>query len=198
MWLSVVAVMGLVWLLGLTILVAALVRHIGAIQVVAASGAGGKGFNFDTDGPALFRPLPVKAADGLEASGVSTDEDRVAIFLSSSCGTCWERASEIVAQGRGLGKLVLLVTGGNVRGLEQIRMVLDGTGVPAIYDPLAHDIVKALDISSTPFGFRFAGGRIIAKAYLRGPADFEGLLAAAAPGPSIRISRDLERSNVDV
>ena len=148
MWLSVVAVMGLVWLLGLTILVAALVRHIGAIQVVAASGAGGKGFNFDTDGPALFRPLPVKAADGLEASGVSTDEDRVAIFLSSSCGTCWERASEIVAQGRGLGKLVLLVTGGNVRGLEQIRMVLDGTGVPAIYDPLAHDIVKALDIGS--------------------------------------------------
>jgi hypothetical protein len=175
-------VLGFAWLLGLTVLVGALIRHMGALQIVAGFGSAPQGmsFNFDTDGPWIPSVLPGRAAAALERAGISTADLAVA-FFSSSCMPCLERAEEIVREHPNPARTLFLVTGDHEEAVETMTQALAPVGAPILFDPDAHDIVKSLDIEATPFAFRIAAGEVVQKAYLRSARDFMQLASADLP-----------------
>lgn len=172
-------VVALVWLLVLTVLFAAVVRHLGALQVAAGAGESPTGgFNFDTDGPWIPSPLPDRAAAALGRAGVAA-ADFVAVFFSAGCGTCLERAHGIADLEPDRARTVFLI-GGSHRPdpLADLLAALEPTGAPILTDPDAHDIAKSLGIQSTPFAFRVRDGQVVGKVYVRSEADLETLAAS--------------------
>jgi hypothetical protein len=180
-WPYILGTLGLVWLTALTVLLAALIRHVGALQLAVQAGGinSGESFDFDSDGPVVGSELSPQTVNLLEDAGIVPDDrsEWTAVFLSSSCVPCWERASEIVGRGEGLDRTVFLVTGANPKGLERLQTLFGQTDFHVLYDPAARDIVESLDIRSTPFAFRFTS-KVTAKRYLRSSEDFPSLVQA--------------------
>lgn len=177
---NVLLAVGLVWLLTLTVLFASVVRHLGAIQAVGTNGqAPSGGWLFDTDGPWIPSSLPDRARAILQASGVQID-DLIVTFFSSRCGPCVERATEVAAGVAEPAHNLFLVTGNQADAVRTMRDILEPTGAPILTDPHAHDIVKSLTISSTPFTFRVVGGQVVGKAFLRDFDDYRNLAAVPA------------------
>jgi hypothetical protein len=175
---TILLVLGLLWLLALTLLVAAIVRHLATFRVTAlAAGGAPTGFSFDTDGPWIPSALPLRASEAFDAAGVSTD-DFVAAFFAASCKSCLKRAEDIARRGVERQRTVFLITGNHPEGLDNLGAVLGQTGAPLLFDPDAHDIVKSLEINSTPFAFRVSGREIVAKTYIR---SVEDLVRISAP-----------------
>ena len=181
MWTLALTIIGLAWLLVVTIMMAALIRHVGALQVVVEARADVEpDFSFEADGPPVPSVIPSKVLQEFEDAGVSTEQDQIVVFLSAGCLPCRERASEIVAR-QDVGPSIFLVTGGDRRhGLEELRELLTPSGSPIIYDPVAFNIVKGLNINLTPFAFRISHGGVIAKTYLRNGRDIERILEGDA------------------
>lgn len=168
-------VIALVWLLAVTVLLAAVVRHLGALQAAGAVSDAPEGaFNFDTDGPWIPSAVPERGTTALARAGFAA-RDYVAVFFSAGCGTCLERAQAIAQEGVDSEHTLFLLTGTRERALDDLRRVLEGTGATLLTDPEAHDVVKALEIQSTPFAFRVIDGDVVGKAYLRTIEDFLGL-----------------------
>jgi len=78
-WTYLLGTLAVVWLVGLTVLLAALIRHVGALQLAVEAGgmSSGESFDVDTDGPAVGSQVPESTLDllyGLFADecGVST------------------------------------------------------------------------------------------------------------------------------
>lgn len=172
---------GLLWLLMLTLAVAGLTRHMGAIKAASVGGTAPEGgWLFDTDGPWIPSDLPPRAAAAFGSNGLETN-DLVVTFFSSRCGTCLERAEEISAVTEGVTSNVFLVTGSDPDSVEEISSILARAKGQVITDPDAHDIVKSLDISSTPFAFRVVEGRVVAKAFIRSVDDYTRLAKQDLP-----------------
>ncbi len=169
----------LVWLLVLSIALVAVIRYVGALQAAGAGLTAGQGNALlDTDGPWIPSPLPDRAASAFRAHGVQVD-DLVATFFSPTCGSCLERAEQVAAALIDPARNVFLVTG-DVESAKDFSRILAATGVPILTNPDAQNIVKSLDIRSTPFTFRVIGGQVVAKAFVRGPGDY---LRMFDPGP---------------
>jgi hypothetical protein len=80
-------VIGLLWLLVLTVAFAGIVRHLAAMQVAGVGSAAPEGgWLFDTDGPWVPSALPDRAAAALHGHGIPTD-DLVVTFFSAHCGS---------------------------------------------------------------------------------------------------------------
>lgn len=190
---NVLLTVGLLWLLVLTILFAGVVRHLGAMQ---AAGTGDQaprgGWLFDTDGPWIPSELPDRARAALQTNGIQTD-DLTATFFSSRCGPCVERATEVAAVVADPTRNVFLVTGAQPEAVQNMREILQATGARILTDPDAHDVVKSLDISSTPFAFRIVDGQVVGKAYLRNVDDYSdlaGMSVEAAIAQATRAADD--------
>lgn len=167
----------LAWLLVLTVAFLGVTRHLGSMQ---AGGAGlqapNGGAMFDADGPWIPSLLPERAATALGARGIQTD-DLVATFFSSSCGSCLERAEQIAGAITDASRNVFLVAGWDPDRVGDITRVLAPTQAPIITDPDAQNVVKSLDIRSSPFTFRVIGGQVIAKAFVRSVGDYTRMTA---------------------
>jgi hypothetical protein len=178
-------VVALVWLLVVTVLLAGVVRHLGGLQAAGVlTDASEVGFNFDTDGPWIPSVLPERAVAALSRAGF-VERDYVAVFFSAGCGTCLDRAQAIAKAGIDVDRTLFLLTGSRERALDDFRQVLEPTGATLLADPEAHDIVKALDIQSTPFAFRVTDRQVVGKAYVRSVGDF---VALSAPSHTERMS----------
>ena len=183
------------WLLALTLLVAGLVRHLATLHAAggASTDTAATGFNFDTDGPWIPSALPDPVVEIFRSSGVQT-KDLMAAFFSASCKACLARAEDIARSEPHPERTVFLLTGHHPEGLENLRMALASTGATLLYDPAAHDIVKSLDINSTPFAFRVFEGEVISKSYIRTVDDFRRV-AAADPTQAIELPADAEEAH---
>ncbi len=162
----------LAWLLALTVAFVAVTRHLGVMQAAGAGLAAPQGGALlDTDGPWIPSVLPDRAAMAFRAHGIPTD-DLVASFFSSSCGSCLERAEQIVASLTDPRRNVFLVTGSDPERVADITRILAPSHVPIVTDPDAQNVVKSLDIKSTPFTFRVIDGQVVAKSFVRGSGDY--------------------------
>jgi hypothetical protein len=169
---EVFVVVVLVWMSALTVAVLGLTRHLAAVQATgAASSAPDGGALLDTDGPFIPSPLPDRTVAAFRAHGIGTD-DLIATFFSSRCGTCFEKAEQIVGTKPDPARNVFLVSGSDPDLLRDLLRILDPSGVPVIGDPDAPNIVKSLDIMSTPFAFRVVDEQVVAKAFVRSAADY--------------------------
>ncbi|WP_404352117.1 hypothetical protein LG324_04260 [Phycicoccus jejuensis] len=169
-WTYLLGTLAVVLLVGLTVLLAALIRHVGALQLAVEAGgmSSGESFDVDTDGPAVGSQVPESTLDLLYEGGIGPNQGvLVAVFLSTSCVPCTERASEIVSRCQGLDRTIFLVSGGTPEGLERLRNLFATVDSSVLYDPQAREIVNSLDVKSTPFAFRISENKITGKAYLR-------------------------------
>lgn len=167
-------VVGFVWLFAMTAVLLGLVRHMGALQVALTTAASSPtvAYNFETEGPYIPSALPEVALEAFEAEGIPLDEIAVT-FFAAGCGPCIERAEEIVASQPDLEHAVFLIAGSSrPAAVTELREIIEGAGARVIVDPHAHDIVKSLDISATPFAFGVVAGEVVTKAYVRGLDDF--------------------------
>lgn len=191
MWPYLLIAVGILWLTGLTLLLAALIRHVGALQLAVQAGGinSGEVFDVDTDGPTVGSELPERTIELLREAGLGPEraDDLVVVFLSSSCVPCWERANEIVSQREGLDRTVFLVSGGYAKGLAQLRTLFERVDSLVVWDPTAREIVRSIDVKSTPFAFRFSRHMITDKAYLRNANDFKRLLGPDASVESAEV-----------
>lgn len=187
-------ILALVWLLALTVLLAGLIRHVATLSLAgsAAPVDGSAGFNFETDGPWVPSALPEKVVDVFRIAKVSTD-DLVAVFFSAACKSCLERAEDIARSDIDPERVVFLLAGHHPEGLENLREALEPTRAQLLLDPDAHDVVKSLDINSTPFAFRVLDSEIVAKTYIRGIDDFTRLAADELTNRDQFDARPLER-----
>lgn len=167
-------VVGFVWLFLMTVVLFGLVRHMGALQVAltTATSAPTVAYNFETEGPYIPSALPELVVGAFEEEGIPLDE-LVVTFFAAGCGPCIERAEEIVTSQPDLEHTVFLIAGSSrPTAVSQLREIIEGGGARVIVDPHAHDIVKSLDISATPFAFGVVAGEVVAKAYVRDLDDF--------------------------
>jgi hypothetical protein len=74
-------------------------------------------------------------------------------------------------------RTVILLTGSYPEGLASLGDAFRDAGAVMLFDPDAHDVVKSLDINSTPFAFRVVDSEIVAKTYIRTADDFRRLAA---------------------
>jgi len=164
--LSVIVALMALWLLVLTVVLLALLRHIAESNILAIAG---RPFSVDADGPELDSEVPaaLRAAVGVDAISGSV----LVTFMSASCGPCLETA-------RGLAELndipteaVFLVTARPGEG-SQVLELLARTGRRVITDPSARELALEANIHSTPFSFYADRGRVTRKAYLRSVGDF--------------------------
>lgn len=163
----------LVWLLALSLLVAGLVRHLGTLQAVGSANlqAPAGGFLYDTDGPWIPSELPGRVLSAFTAYGIQT-HDMTVTFFSSGCGSCIERATNVAKAVEDPDRNVFLITGAHAETSRELRSILAPSGAPMLTDPEAHDIVKTMEINSTPFAFRVIDGQVVSKAYLRTVDDY--------------------------
>lgn len=84
----------------------------------------------------------------------------------------------------------VFLVAGDEDGAKDLCDILRVTGVTIMLNPEAQNIIKALDINSTPYTFRVVEGQVVAKSYLHGAADYQRMLttgdvpAAATPPDS--------------
>lgn len=169
------------WLVVLTVLFAAVVRHLGTLEATMLGIAGGTRFDFDADGPAVGSELPGEVGELLARHEVDPLAEAVVLFASTSCGSCLERAEEFsrtpAAAGAGL---VVLAAGRDPQRAAELRQVLAPATAVFVTDPDAHEIVRRLEVNSTPFAVRIAAGTVTGKAYVRVGDDIAELLAAGS------------------
>lgn len=180
MWTEVLLVIGFAWLLVLTLLFAGLAQHAGAVQATgSAAKAPEGGFLLDTDGPWIPSECPARTRQILQTNGIGL-ADLTITFFSSTCGPCLERATQIATTSPDPACNVFLVTGSNATTVGEMRRILVPVGAPVLYDPDAHDLVKSLEINSTPFAIRLVDGKIVGKGYIRELADYQNVSAIPA------------------
>jgi hypothetical protein len=176
----------LVWLLILSAAMIGLVRYVGVLQAAGTTVAGQQSHGnamLDTDGPYIPSPLPDRTAATLLSYGAQP-ADLVATFFSPTCGSCLERAEQIAGSLVDAQRNVFLMTGDDPDRATDMLRILEPTGVTVIRSPDAQNILKSLDISSTPFTFRVLDGQVVAKAYVRGLNDYLRMFDATPPGPA--------------
>jgi hypothetical protein len=162
----------LVWLAVLTVAFVGVTRHLGAAQAAGAGPSVGQGGALlDGDGPWIPSVLPDRVRDSLDRLGLPTD-DLVATFFSARCGTCLEKALEIREVVTSAASNVFLIAGAEDELVQNMIETLAPTGVRVVLDPDAQNIVKGLEIKSTPFSFRVVDGQVVAKSFVRGAADY--------------------------
>ena len=194
MWTDVLLVIGFAWLLVLTFLFAGLARHAGAVQ--AAGGAAKPpegGFLLDTDGPWIPSEFPARAREILQASGIGL-ADLTITFFSSTCGPCVERAAQIATTGPDPARNVFLVTGANATAVAEMRRILAPAAAAVLCDPDAHNVVKSLEINSTPFTVRVVDSQVVGKAYVRSLADYQNIADIPAVDAALQAYGDHARS----
>lgn len=121
MWTEVLLVIGFAWLLVVTLLLAGLVRHVGAMQAAGTTPRAPEGgWLFDTDGPWIPSEFPARARRILESHGIGVG-DLTVTFFSSSCGPCVERATQIARIAPDPGRNLFLVTGANPSATRRRR-----------------------------------------------------------------------------
>ncbi len=194
MWTDVLLVIGFAWLLVLTFLFVGLARHAGAVQAAGgAAKAPEGGFLLDADGPWIPSEFPERAREILQASGIGLG-DLTITFFSSTCRPCVEQAAQIAAAGPDPARNVFLVTGANTAAVAEMRRILAPAGAPVLSDPDAHNVVKSLEINSTPFTVRVVDGQVVAKAYVRRLADYQNIADIPAVDAALQADRDRARS----
>jgi hypothetical protein len=151
------AVLVVVWIGVLTIVVLLLVRQVGLVTV-----------RLD-----LRRDLDAPIADGI---GLGTEigpsvarhvdaEKAYVLILGAVCGPCRELALDL-SQQRFAHPVVAFISGS--AELAQGIADLLPSGMNVVLDPEALVAVQELEIETTPFVFQIEGGRVTAKAALRG------------------------------
>jgi hypothetical protein len=191
----VLAVFG-VWLLTLSVLFAAVVRHLGTMQATMVGIARGMPFDFAADGPDLMSEVPGPVRETLAGYGIAGDANLVVLFVSTSCDPCLERVEEFSRSPAGAGaRLVVLAAGRDPDRVARFRDLLGPSSAAFVTDPAAHETVTALHIQSTPFALRMSNGRIVEKTYVSSAADVEALLKHVPARPSPTDATTEERSN---
>lgn len=174
---AVLQLVELVWLLVVSIALLAVIRYVGALQAAGGGAAAERGNAvLEADGPWIPSPLPDRALAALQARDIPVD-DLVVTFFSPRCGSCLERAEQVVAVLTNPARNVFLVAG-DEDGAKDLCDILRVTDVPIMLNPDAQNIIKALDINSTPYTFRVVEGKVVAKSYLHDAADYQRMLTA--------------------
>lgn len=166
------------WLIALTVLVIGLARNQAIVQL--ANIPGPPRINMDADGPEVGSDVPGEVIRLLNdsAPGWTVDHGGVILFMSASCGPCRDVAAAVVGRRELSAGVTFLVAGRhNVAG--DLVGILKPTGRPVILNPEAQDIMKLMNVHSSPFAFAIAEGRVHSKRFIRSAEDV-ALFAKAA------------------
>lgn len=163
-----------VWLIALTVAVWSLARVLAAEQLSVASGLGSR-LRLDDDGPPIGEEIPPMLKHALADLGLNVKNETTRImFLSSSCGVCYERLSELMNTRPDLTSAVFLLAGrADAQATKEFMQVLMDQSAHTVADPTARDLAAALSIHSTPFAVGVRGSHVVDKAYIRHGADFQ-------------------------
>jgi hypothetical protein len=148
------------WLGVLTFVVVLLVRQVGLLTVRLSMAT--QAISLDDDGPEIGSTLPEDVAE------VMPEEERAYVLLiSASCEPCRELVVEL--DGRRFEQSVVALVPGRQEQAAELAALLP-TGIRAVLDPDATDLVESLDLESTPFAIEIERGTVSRKVHLYGGA----------------------------
>jgi len=162
------------WLAAVTLVTLLLVRQVGLVTVRLDRDL--QGAAPVEDGLEVGDPVPEPVRAWLDGRG----GPQFILILGAVCGPCRELAADL--EDRSVGSPVLAIISGNPSSARTLQEALPAA-IPSMLDPTAHAAVRALAISTTPFVFEVRGGRIAAKAALRGAEHLERFIGDAETVP---------------
>jgi hypothetical protein len=167
------------WLAVLSLVAILVVRQTALLTLRADRAEGGASL----DGLPLGRALPQAAARAVGDASETTH----ALILSANCSPCRELADAIADVADLPPRVVAIVSG--ERNLAEALASRLPAAMPVFFDPIASEAIDSLNLSTTPFAFTFAEGRVANKVGLRGGQHFLTFLAGqtgdAASPPSV-------------
>ena len=177
-----IAIYGL-WLVALTVVVIGLAQHQAIVQ--AANVPNPPRINLDGDGPEIGLQVPVEAMRLLrdQIRSDQRDESMIVVFMSGSCGPCRDVAVDLAGRTDLLPSTIFLVAGSNGSASDLLR-TLKPTGRPIVVNPEAQDIVRIMNVHSTPFAFEVVEGRVRSKRFIRRADDLALFRHASIDGGS--------------
>jgi hypothetical protein len=161
-----------VWLLILTVVTAAIVRHLGTVTVVRASGQIPlASMDFDADGPQIGAAIPDAVQEVLaRRQGNLEQAQRLVLFLSPGCGTCVDAAKEIAARTFLSGHLnifALGTAGAAERSVAELLDALQPVAAAVSADDDARTALQGLQVNSVPFAISIDASRVVGKLFIR-------------------------------
>ena len=158
------------WLVALTVVVVGLARHQAIVQL--ANVAGPPRLNMDADGPEVGSEVPGEVIRLLDDSAPRwSDYGRsVVLFMSASCGPCRDVAAAIVGQREFSADVTFLIAGRRDVSRDLLE-TLKPTGRPVILNPEAQDIMRLMNVHSSPFAFAIVQGKVEGKRFIRTAED---------------------------
>lgn len=166
------------WLVALTLVVVGLARHQAILQLASITGP--PRIDMDADGPEVGSEVPDEVIRLLNESapGWSVAQPAVILFMSASCGPCRDVATSAVERRELLTDVTFLVAGRQNVSKDLVEL-LRPTGRPVILNPEAQDIVRLMNIHSSPFAFAIAQGKVDGKRFIRTVEDVAFPLGSA-------------------
>jgi hypothetical protein len=168
------------WLLALTIILAAMARNIASIELARSAGPVPVAtLDLDQTGPQAGASLPddlVAVAQSAGASPTST-----LVFVSPGCGTCLEVVDDLTRKTTAPAELMFVVIGatGTDSAIE-LREVLARSSAPILDGDDARLLMRGFGVASIPFAIRLDGPRVARSRYLRKASDISAVLTDAA------------------
>jgi hypothetical protein len=179
--LEIVALVGVaIWLLVLTVALLLTIRQIALINVRLEQGQ--ETFEVGNDGLDIGSVVP---SELLVTVPQLRAELTYVLLISATCRICQELASNLGGVDIP-GQVVALVPGPD-RLAERVTGALP-PAFDVVRDPLAADVAKRLEITSTPFALQLDRGVVTGKTYLSSVDDLRGLLDAREGSDALEIA----------
>jgi hypothetical protein len=169
------------WMLGLTLIISGLVRHIATLQLGREAGPLPILQPNLEAGPEIGSAVPVEIQTRLLSYGRAADVDQALFIFSPGCGVCLEVADVVANLRPGPIDLLFVILGPTV-GPEalEIRSVLKRTSAPIVEGDDARAIMREFHIGSVPYALRLRAGTIVRRKFLRRAADAKEVLGTVS------------------
>lgn len=169
-----------IWLLALTVAFVAVTR-VAAIRGLATGHRRIEPFSLDDDGPEIGSAVPDIVNEFLARQRITRNRS-ILVLVSTTCGNCLERVSEIYEEGQ--ERPLFLVSGRPATGqYEEMTRVLESFGASYTTGEMAQQVANALNIHSVPFAVAVENGHVADKAYLHKGSDLAVLSSAESQLP---------------
>lgn len=177
-WIALLVVVA--WLTALTVLLAGLVRNVASIDLARNSGTLPV-LDLDAAGPKSGE-LQVQAVGLLQSAGASLSSTQVIIFISPTCGTCLELATEISERPSTAEGAVICIVGDTLSPeYADLRRRFSNVNVRGMLTGEdSRSLMRSMSVGALPYGVIVSSGSVSGSAYLRVPADLEKLSVEGA------------------
>lgn len=167
-----IAIGGLtVWLLVLTIGLAAVVHYLGTLNLAREAGPLPLAtLDLDAAGPAIGSELPSEALLALPDDVVRGDGERALLFLSPGCGICLEAAAAAGVHPDLAGLMTVVMPGVVSRDspvVADMVAALGPLGETVLVANDARTVMQTLKVDAIPFVLTLVAGRVTNKLFVR-------------------------------